>query len=257
MLREARAYLTVAPRGAFLAGRSAAVALALPCDAGPDLCVGVLAPARGPRAHGIHGMKLSPWLTSIGSVGGVPVTSPATTWAMLSGEVEHDELVAMGDAIVRVPRDDRGRPQAALRLGTVEQLLTAALAPHRRGRARLLDALADIRVGSMSVLETDYRLLAGRAGLPEPVLDVEIRSASGALIGIADAVYPAYSTIVEIEGDHHRTSRQQWQRDIAKHAAYVAAGWEVVRVTSGDIRGYRPRAAEIVAAVLRRHGWAG
>ncbi len=45
----------------------------------------------------------------------------------------------------------------------------------------------------------------------------------------------------------------QWVRDIEKYAAYVAEGWEVVRLTSAHVRG--GRAPSMVCEVLRRHGW--
>lgn len=257
MLSDARAYFTVAPAHAFLAGRSAAVAWSGPCPLADELCVGVLAPARAVRADGVRGLKLAPSLTSIRVLEGVRLTSPATTWAMLGGELSHSELVALGDAIVRVPRGDGGRRRPDLMLGTIAQLRAASLVPGRRHRAKLLAALDDVRVGSMSVLETDYRLLAADAGLPEPELDVEIRDAQGRLVGIADAVYREQRTIVEIEGDHHRVDRAQWERDIEKHAALVALGWEVVRLTSGHIRGRMPRGGAIVEAALRRRGWQG
>ncbi|MBN9175878.1 MAG: hypothetical protein J0I43_00695 [Microbacterium sp.] len=122
----------------------------------------------------------------------------------------------------------------------------------------LLRALECIRVGSMSPLETDFRLVTAAAGLPEPELDVEIRDERGVLLGIADARYEAYRVIVEVEGDHHRTSRAQWRRDIAKHAAYVRAGYEVVRLTAPDVRGAggsAPTADLIVRVALERHGF--
>ena len=128
----------------------------------------------------------------------------------------------------------------------------------RRGRPKLLRALERVRVGSMSPLETDFRLLTTAAGLPEPDLDVVIRDERGTLLGIADARYEAYRVIVEVEGDHHRTSRGQWRRDIAKHAAYVRAGYEVVRLTGFDVRGAggaSPTAPLIVREALERHGF--
>ena len=90
-------------------------------------------------------------------------------------------------------------------------------------------------------------------GLPEPVLDAQIVDAHGIRIAIADAAYPAYRVVVEIEGDHHRTDRAQWTRDIDRQADLAAAGWEVVRLTAAHIRG--GRAAPRVRAALQRHGW--
>ncbi len=251
----------VMPVDAFYAGMTAAALWELPLpfrfDPESPLCVAVHAPDRGRRRAGIVGRKLSPALATTTSTHGVRVTDPASTWAMLAGEVGIDGLVRLGDALVRVPRDDRGRPVPAARLADLDQLRTAALVPRRRARPLLLAALEEIRIGSMSPLETDFRLAAGRAGLPEPELDVEIRDARGRLCGIADAVYRRWRVVVEVEGRQHRSSDAQWNRDLAKYAAFAAGGWEVVRVTGDGIRRREATAEGIarVAAALRRHGW--
>ena len=38
----------------------------------------------------------------------------------------------------------------------------------------------------------------------------------------------------EYDGDHHRTNRRQFNRDIARSEALTAMGWILVRVTSED-----------------------
>ena len=257
VLSDAQAYFQVAPAHAFVAGRSAAALLMLPCPVAEELCVGVVAPQRAPRGRGIRGTKIAPQLVSTREIDGVRVASPASIWAMLGGELTHRELVILGDAIVRIPRNERGRPMPDAQHATIEQLRSAAMARGRRHRGRLLAALSDIRVGSGSAVETDFRLTCQDAGLPEPDLDVEIRTPDGALVGIADAAHPGYRTLVEIEGDHHRVSRRQWLRDLQKHAAYVRLGYEVIRLVSTQVRGPRPSAPQIIADALRRHGWPG
>lgn len=62
--------------------------------------------------------------------------------------------------------------------------------------------------------------------------------------------------IVEIEGDHHRTSRRQWHRDIEKYRNYADAGWYVVRLTSAHVGSTR-LGVSIVAQALQRRGWDG
>lgn len=257
LLSDAAACLAVAPAHAFLAGRSAAVAWDLPCHRGDGLCVGVLAPHRAPRRPGVRGVKLSPTLATVAMCSGIRVTSPATTWAYLAGAVSFRDLVRIGDAIVRIPRDERARHLPDQQLATPGDLLAAAQAPGRRHRGILLRALDEIRVGAMSPLETDFRRLSLGEGLPNPVLDAEIRDASGRLLGIADAVYERYAVIVEIEGDHHRTSREQWLRDLQKHAAYAAAGYELVRLGARQIRGPGADGGRVLRAVLERRGWRG
>ena len=247
ILRRARAYAAVAPAGSFFIGPVALVAHDLPLRTGWEgaaLTVAAYPPRHAPRARGIHGTKVSPRMVRTCVVDGLRVADPATAWALCA---DH-----LGDAIVRIPRDDRGRPRPAQQKATIEALRAAALVPWRRGRERLLAALELIRVGSMSPLETDFRLVTARAGLPEPELDVEIRDDAGRLIGIVDAVYREQRVIVEVEGRHHATSDRQWNRDLDKYAALAAAGWEVIRVTSRHIRGENPRVVALVAEALAR-----
>ncbi|GAA2010800.1 hypothetical protein [Microbacterium ulmi] len=252
VLRRARAYREVMAEQAFFVGRSAAVAYGLPIAHSGELEVGVRAPATAPRGRGIRGIKVQPAFVHVRDHEGLRMSSPASTWAMLGRELSVRELVIVGDAVVRIPRDDRGRPQPDEQLATIAQLQRAVQAGPRRGVERLREALVHIRVGSSSPLETEYRLDAATAGLPEPELDVAIRDRHGALLGVTEVVYREQRTLVEIEGDHHRTDKRQWDRDIEKYAAYVAEGWEVVRLTARHIRGRHPRAAGMVGDVLAR-----
>lgn len=251
MLRTARAYQLVMPAHAFFCGLTAAVVYGAPVTHGEPLEVAVHSPARAVRRRGIHSVKVAPHLASVRTHEGLRVSSPASTWAMLGATLTERELVILGDAMVRVPRDDRGRLTTAL--ATIDELKRAVAAGPRRGIGRLRRAVALVRVGSASPLETEYRLDAEANGLPDAELDVEIFDACGSRIGITEFEYRPYGILVEIEGDHHRTSRAQWLRDIDKYAAYVAAGWEVVRLTSNHVRS--GRASSIVQAALRRHGW--
>ncbi len=255
VLDEARAYAVIMGRRSFFCGRTAAVLWgtgALPSD---ELEVGVVAPDRAPRRHGIRGRQFAPTHVQVTMCAGLPVSSPASTWASLGRDAGVRELIQIGDALVRVPRDERGWRRPERRLCTIEHLAAAVAAGRRVGGARLVEALGLIREGSMSPLETDFRLVIVSAGLPEPVLDHEVRDAAGRLAGIADAVWPDFGVIAEVEGDHHRTSRNQWARDIEKHAAYVALGFEVVRLTSAHIRHPRPDAVAMVRGALLRGGW--
>ena len=253
--RKIQAYATAMRPHVFLAGRSAAVHLGLSVNPGARLEVAVLAPARAPRARGIRGIKVAPQLANVHVHAGIRTTDAASTWAMLASELNVRELVALGDQIVRIPRDRRGRLVPRDRLGTIDDLTAVASAGRRRGVGRLVEALPLVREGSASPLETEFRLDAAAGGLPIPELDVEIRDGRGVLLGITEFVFREYRTVVEIEGDHHRTDRAQWNRDIEKYAAYSAEGWEVVRLTSAHVRSADRRGVAIVRSVLQRRGW--
>lgn len=255
--RDARAYAEVMRPGAFFCGRTAACLLGAPVAPEGLLDVAVFSPHRAPRARGIRGRKVAPHLAAVQTLEGLPVSTPATTWAMLGRDASERELIIVGDRFVRIPRDSFGRQHPELASATVLDLQTATDAGARPpATTRLRRALEQIRVGSSSPLETEFRLDAAMAGLPVPVLDKEIRDASGRLLGISEIVYPEFRTVVEIEGDHHRTSRDQWHRDIEKYRAYVDAGWHVERLTSKHIRNSR-HGVSIVAAALAKRGWSG
>lgn len=218
---DMQAYSKVMPAGSFFCGRTAGVTYRLPIDNPGSLEVAVIAPRRAPRAKGIKGRRIASHLVTTRVVDGLPLSSPASTWAMLARDLSERELVEIGDAIVQIPRDRFGKQHPEQVLGTLPQLRAAANAGSRPpATARLLSALEKVRVGSSSPLETDYRLIAAAAGLPEPELDQEIRRPNGQLLGISEFLYRDYSLVVEIEGDHHRSNPVQWNRDIDKYRAY-------------------------------------
>jgi hypothetical protein len=274
ILRRARAYATIAPAHAFFCGPTAAVIWDLPLpirvlrgDAtgsergagrrgARDLDVAVFAPRRASRASGVHGRKIHPDLTSVRDRDGLRVASPASVWAQLAPLLSVDELIEVGDAIVREPRI-RGMERASVGSGlaTLEQLATAVSAGRRTGATKLREALPLVRIGSSSPAETRFRLALIRSGLPEPQLDLDVFTIDGRPIGFTELAYVEHRILVEYEGDHHRTSREQWQRDIEKHAACVAAGWTVVRITSLDTRRGSMAGVHRVRDALRRAGW--
>ncbi len=79
-----------------------------------------------------------------------------------------------------------------------------------------------------------------------------MRTSDGRLLGISDGAFRAHQVAVEIEGDHHRTSRRQWARDLQKYADYANLGWDVVRLTSAHIRQDPSCGAALVRAALAR-----
>lgn len=260
LLLRIRAHALVLPPSGFYVGDAALALLELPfldparAESG-DLEIAVVAPHRASRRAGVACIQVRTGLAHTTTRHGVRVATPATAWALLARRLEVRELVRLGDAIVRIPRDDRGRRRPEQQLASLSQLAAAADAGRRLGAERLRTALPLLRTGSMSVLETDWRLNLIGAGLPEPALDVEVRDPTGRLLGISDGAFPEYRLAVEVEGDHHRTSRRQWARDLEKYAAYAAHGWEVVRVASAHIRPVRGVDVGLVRAALLRRGW--
>jgi hypothetical protein len=218
--------------------------------------VAVLGRHRASKAAGVRGHQLSAAQVTVTTVDGLRVSSPASTWAMLADELTLDELIEMGDAIVYIPRKrgmERGSESDAL--GTISKLRRAANAPRRRHRRNLLEALDLIRVGSASRSETRARLAFWRAGLPKPELDVDVFGADGSPIGFTELAFREFRLLVECEGDHHRTDRAQWYRDIDKHTACEDAGWRVLRVAANHLYPTPAPAVARVRNALIRAGW--
>lgn len=274
ILRRARAFASLAVPGWFFSHVTAAVLWRLPVPLrvvraalessdqhgrmipARGIDVAALDPRRAPKAAGVSAHQLSRSLTGLASTQGLTVTGPVTTWAHLAPFLSVDELVEVGDAIVYIPRRrgmQRGTPADAM--GTAVQLHTAAQAPYRRHAEKLRDAADLVRVGAASPPETRIRLAVGRAGLPEPELDVDVFALDGAPLGFTELAFPEFMLLVEYEGDHHRTDRDQWRRDVEKHSRCQDAGWRVLRLTSAHVYpSVEPAVARIRAALIQA-GW--
>lgn len=274
IVRRARALAEVAPSDWFFIQVTAAVLWGLPVPLrllrsavqptvqrglkipARGLDVAVIAPGRAPRASGTRGRRLSPALVTVDLVEGLLVSDPATTWALLADDLSVDELIELGDAVVNIPRRKgmiRGTESDAL--ATMMALTDAATTPYRRNAAKLRAALAEVRVGSASVAETRLRLAGSRSGLPEPELDYDVFARDGTPIGFTELAYPRYGLLVEYEGDHHRTDRKQWERDVEKHTKCADAGWQVLRLTAKHVFPTADPAVARIRSALTRAGW--
>lgn len=272
VLQLATAYQQVMPNTAFFSHATAAeiygVPLPLPESAlrydltrkGADVFglieASTLVPHRSPRARAVTAHQLSPRLCTVVGHNGYPVSDPASTWAMLADRLTVPQLVVLGDAFVRRERiPGTSAENARPGLTTIGELESATKAGPRKGVDKLRAALPLIRQGSSSELETMQRLEMNADGLPDPELDYDVYDDLGRLLGCTEIVYPAFKVAVECEGDHHRTSRAQWTRDIQKYQAYMEAGWLVVRATGQEIRYQQPVPVNRVRSALLSRGW--
>lgn len=218
---------------------TAAVLWGLPLPLLADTLPHVSVPGRAPRMTGLHGHQIDSRLSRVvrHPVLGVPLTDPATTWAMLGGVLRHPyDLVAAGDAVVRVVRVP-GRPGRVERdaWGAIADLDAAMTAGRRVGAAKLRAALPLVRGGVASRMETWVRLIIVDAGLPEPVTDHDVFDEYGRFVGCVDLAYRDLRIAIEYEGDQHRTDPRQWQRDIEKHERLADLGWRVIRISRGHV----------------------
>jgi len=183
----------------------------------------------------------------------------ATAAAATAGEAAGEAAIAAGRMLTADPRsadDGVGQVSAASRLANPFDRLdfTEAFTPGRRGASRARQAFALSRAGVRSRPETLLRLLITRAGLPEPVVGHTIAEAGWA--ATPDLAWPAYSVLLEYEGDHHRTSARQFRHDIRRFERYADCGWSALRVTKHDLFSETSEVIARAESRLRRSGWA-
>lgn len=157
---------------------------------------------------------------------GIPVTTPARTALDLLCWYRPETAVPAVDSLARATR---------LRVKDVAGL--AGVHAGRRGIRQALAALQLVDPGAESPRETWLRLLIVSAGLPRPCTQIEVRNEHGAVIAVVDMGWPELKIAVEYEGDHHRTSRAQFNRDIRRIDELIELGWIVIRVTVEDTPG--------------------
>ena len=189
----------------------------------------------------------------VSRVSGVGATSRLRTFLDLADVLAQDDLVVIGDHLVRIPRpsvEGRSRPFVEL------SLLTEAVGSFSgRGARRLRAALADVRVGADSPPETALRLALQRAGLPDPLLNATIRQ-DGQWLGDPDMAWRDWKVCVEYDGRHHRTQAQQ-AKDVRRGERRRLAGWTELIVTAEDMAHDASQAVDRVRAELRRQGMTG
>jgi very-short-patch-repair endonuclease len=166
---------------------------------------------------------------------GLPVSDPAATFRELAPLLSIPALVAAGDHLVLDPRilDPADlRPYI-----TLDELTARLREPGGRGIRRARAALELVRIGAESPQETRLRLLARDAGLPEPLLQFELHDRRGRWIGAFDLAWPEAALIAEYDGDQHRTSATQYERDIERFDRAADEGWHVIRVRMAGLAG--------------------
>lgn len=157
-------------------------------------------------------------------MGRLPVTSLVRTAFDLARRRPSSTAVARLDALGAAAPFDCA---AVLRL----------LQRHRgaRGVRQVATALDLYDGGAQSPRETWLRLLLIGAGYPVPRTQIPVR-VDGRIKYYLDMGWEHLKIAVEYDGDHHRTDRVQFARDIARLEELAVLGWNVVRVAVGTPR---------------------
>lgn len=173
------------------------------------------------------------------SIAGISVTTPARTAFDLARHLPRSKAVAHLDALAR-----------ATGVTTQDVMLLIDRYPGARGNKRARVALDLMDTGAESPRESWLRLVLVDAGFPRPT--AQIRVTDGQLVAYLDLGWEDQLVALEYDGDHHRTDRRQYVKDIRRVEMLERLGWHVIKVIKED----RPHdIVERVWRALARRGY--
>lgn len=191
-----------------------------------------------------HLVPLDP--SEIVHVDGIALTSPARTVVDTASRAPFEQAVVVADAAL-APREGGPLTDRAALIAAVERSTRHGLAAARR-------AVAFADGGGRSPGESRSRVAMWRAGLPAPVLQYEVRTAAGRLVGIVDFAWPELRTVGEFDGRIKYGERLLRPGQSAADAVYDeklreddirAEDLSMTRWTWPDIDGFTPVAGRL------------
>lgn len=105
--------------------------------------------------------------------------------------------------------------------------------PHTRGLRQLDIALDLFDPGAQSPKETWLRLLLINNGFPRPKTQIPIMGVDGYPRYFLDMGWEDIMLAVEYDGELHRTSRDQFRKDVSRLEYIQRLGWTHIRVLAG------------------------
>lgn len=160
-------------------------------------------------------------------MGGMAVTTTARTAMDIARKYPRHAAVAMIGSLMRATK---------LKVADVELVLSRYFGA--RGTIRAKATLDFVDDGAESPRETWLRLVLVDAGFPRPETQIAVYDEYRQLVAFLDMGWPEHKVAVEYDGDHHRTDRRQFHRDIERLETLRELGWVVVRVTARDLPGW-------------------
>jgi hypothetical protein len=154
------------------------------------------------------------------------ILTPPAALAAAAVDLDLVDLVVAGDWLVRLKKTTPPALQAYAADLTGRHCRTV------RRAADLVRDRVDLRP------ESRLRMCLVLAGLPDPACNVDLGD-DHFFIATPDLAYLLYKVLLEYEGDQHRTSSVQWDRDIDRTRQLTKQGYTIERVTKKRLR--RPR----------------
>ena len=237
-----RAWTTVLPPGAAFGAGTAAWLLGAPVHEPARPQVVVPSGVVPPRHRGLVAVSRGVTPADLTEVDGLPVTSGAQTWLDLARTTRDDELVAVGDALLRAGRLDAA--SLAERLARADGLRGVVRARRRAGQ--LTPSAASRPESLLRVWLLDSRL-------PDPEVQVPVADHAGRVVAHGDLGWRRWRVLAEYEGAGH-AEPDRFGADIERYTRMAADAWLVLRFGRVHLR--RPwTVLERCEQALRARGW--
>ena len=233
--------------GAVISHRSAGALLGL-LDKGPVVIDVIAAPSRGRKIDGIRFHRVRPPRPDeVGTVAGIPCTSPARTLVDLAGTVGNWTLRSCFE-------------RAAQRKYLDVPAIEASMDPGRRGN-RSLRALIDewrsaaplAKKGKLkSPLEAKVLPLVLGRDLPAPLLNAPVEIAEGRIE--VDFLWPEHRFALEADSRDFHATHIAFERDRWRDRELLRAGYTALRVTHHQAEAETAAIADTIASRLSGGG---
>jgi len=229
--------------GAVVSHRSAGALLRL-LDRGPMVIDVIAPPSRGRKIDGIRFHRVRPpRRDEVGTVDGIPCTSPSRTFVDLAGTV--------GDRTLR-SCFERAAQRQLLDIPAIER----SIDPGRRGMPSLRKLVAEWRQAApltkkgrlKSPLEAKVLpLLLGR-DLPLPLLNAPVQIPNGRIE--VDFLWPDHRFVVEADSRAFHSTHVAFERDRWRDRELFRAGYNSLRVTHHEAEHEAAAVTDAVAKAL-------
>lgn len=238
-----RAAALACGKGAVISHRSAGALLGL-LDKGPVVIDVIAPPSRGRKIDGIRFHRVRPPRPDeVGTVAGIPCTSPARTLVDLAGTV--------GDPTLR-SCFERAALKGYLDIAAIE----ASVDPGRRGIRSLLALVDDWRRAApvakkgrlKSPLEAKVLPLLLQRGLTTPLLNAPVEIADGRIE--VDFLWPEHRFVVEADSRGFHDTPLAFERDRWRDRELMRAGYTTLRVTHRQAEEEAQAIADAIASRL-------
>jgi hypothetical protein len=160
------------------------------------------------------------------TINGIRVTTPERTALDIACRYPQSRAVAAIDALARATK---------LTIADVERL-----ADRHTGRRGIRGARKSLRLvdpGAESPQETYLRLMVIDNDFPPPQTQIPVYDDYGGLVAELDMGWRDMLIALDYEGDHHRETREAFNKGIRRHDAVTQLGWTDIRVTAADSEG--------------------